>query len=631
MGNTETLATMVNIQSHRGPSDSGVWEQRYKNGFYVGLGNCRLSIIDLSPAGHMPMSNEDETIWITYNGEIYNFPELKRELLTKGHNFRSNTDTEVIIHLYEEEGTGCLNRLNGMFAFAIWDSRKQVLFLARDHFGVKPLYYLHKGSRLAFASEIKAILALPDVPREIDIEALHQYLTFLWVPDSKTMFRNIYKLPAGHYALFHQNELQTNQYWDLAFPSVDHRYERTTAELIEEIQELFQRSVKAQMLSDVSIGAFLSSGMDSSSIVAMMNKATTEPINTYTIAFPPRYMRGEITMDDTDVARRFAERMGSRHSEIVVEPDVAELLPKIVWHLDEPISDPAAITAYLVCREAKPTATVLLSGVGGDELFAGYRKHIGHYLSQRYQRLPAALRRWMVEPIVMALPSLRGTPIKGYVRLAKKMAISGSLPPRERFITDGIYLSDEQKIELYSDELKEATKSFDARECHYSYFNKVAHADFLNQMLYLDTKLFMVSLNLTYNDKMSMASSVEVRVPFLDRELAEFLAWEVPPSMKVNGLTTKDLFRKAMASILPPEVLNAPKAGFGAPVDYWLANELKPMVDDLLSEETVRRRGYFSPAFVRRIICEQRSGRRDWSYQIWQLLTFELWLQTFMD
>jgi asparagine synthase (glutamine-hydrolysing) len=635
-GDSETLARMTHIQTHRGPDDAGLWEQRFPDGTWIGLGNRRLAIIDLSPAGHMPMSNENGTIWITYNGEVYNFPELRQELLAKGRTFRSNTDTEVILHLYEQEGPECVKRLNGMFAFAICDLRSStpLLFLARDHFGIKPLYYIHQGHRFAFASEVKALLQLPDVQAEVDLEALHQYLTFLWVPDPKTMFKGIYKLPAGHYALFKDGHLDIVQYWDLTFPPAEADYAYTEAELVEAIRERFRRSVQAQMISDVPIGAFLSAGMDSSSIVAMMSQATNEPVRTYTITFPPKYRVGETTLDNPSIASQVARHFGCDHHEIVVEPRVAELLPKLIWHMDEPVADPAIITAYLVCREARRTVTVLLSGIGGDELFAGYRKHYAHYWAQAYRRLPAFLRQHVIEPAILGLPSFRGTPIKGLVRLAKKMVRSSSLTPEDSFLMNCTYLDETQKAELYSPVLRTQLVGMDPWRQHRLYFDRVAHADFLNQMLYLDIKTFMVSLNLTYNDKMSMASSVEVRVPFLDRELAEFVAWHVPPYLKLNGFLrphTKYIFRKAMQGILPEEVLRQPKAGFGAPVDYWLAHDLREMVDDLLSEERVKRRGFFEPRAVQRLVEEHRSGRQDWSMQIWQLLTLELWLQTFVD
>jgi asparagine synthase (glutamine-hydrolysing) len=630
-GDRTVLQRMTDVQSHRGPDDEGIWETWAEEETWVGLGSRRLSILDLSPAGHMPMSDEEGTLRIAYNGEVYNYRQLREELCSKGVRFRSHTDTEVILRLYEREGPACLHRLNGMFAIAIWDARRQELFLARDHFGVKPLYYAHQGRRFAFASEIKSLLELPEMPREVDLEALHQFLTLLWVPDPKTMLRGVYKLPPGHYALFRRGELTTVQYWDLVFPPAEHRYDLPVAELTEGVRAHVQRAVKAQMVSDVPVGAFLSSGLDSATIVAMMSAATPRPVSTYTIGFPPQYCRGEITLDDVSAARRLAQRFGCRHTEISVRPDVTDLLPKIVWHLDEPIADPAAIAAYLICREARQSTTVLLSGVGGDELFAGYRKYVGHSLAERYCKIPRAIRCHAIEPFIERLPVFRGTPLKGYVRLAKKLARGGSLSPEERFLMGSVYLTEAQKAQLYRSDVAAQVNGFDPWERHREYFGRVGDAAFLNRMLYLDTKAFMVSLNLTYNDKMSMASSVEVRVPFLDRELWEFVAWNVSPSLKLHGHTTKHILRKAMEGVLPREVLHGRKAGFGAPVDYWLAHDLRPMVDELLSEQRIQRRGYFDPAVVRTMVEEQRKGRQDWSYQVWQLLTLELWLETFLD
>ncbi len=634
-GDGETLERMNRVQAHRGPDDSGIWERKFPDGGYIGLGSRRLAILDLSTGGHMPMCNEDHTIWITYNGEIYNFIELRRELESKGHSFASRTDTEVIIHLYEQEGFDCVKRLNGMFAFAICDLRMRTptLFVARDHFGVKPFYYFHRGQRFAFASEIKALLQVPEINAELDPESLHQYLTFLWVPDPKTMFRHILKLPAGHYATVRGRELKLTQYWDLTFPPATQTYTRSECDLTEEVQHRFRRSVEAQMISDVPIGAFLSAGLDSSSIVAMMARATRQPLRTYTVTFPNKYRVGETTLDDPDVATRLAARLGCQNQRIVVEPDVADLLPRLVWHMDEPTADPALITAYLVCREARKHSTVLLSGVGGDELFAGYRKHVAHYWAQIYGRVPAGARRF-AESALAALPNLRGNPMKGTLRLAKKMARSASLAPVDRFIANCTYLDDPQKASLYSDDFCAASSSSHAASQHRAAFEHVQHADFLHQMLYLDTKIFMASLNLTYNDKMSMASSVEVRVPFLDREFAEFVAWNVPPGLKLKGSlrpTTKYILRQAMRDTLPAEVLRRPKAGFAAPVDYWLAHDLKEMVDDLLSARQIQQRGLFRPEVVRRFVEEHRSGRQDWSMQLWQFITLELWMQTFLD
>jgi asparagine synthase (glutamine-hydrolysing) len=635
-GDRETLARMTQVQAHRGPDDSGLWDRKFPDGSYIGLGSSRLAILDLSQLGHMPMPNENRTLWITYNGEIYNFAELRRQLETKGHRFVSHTDTEVILHLYEQEGPDCVKRLNGMFALAICDLRSSTptLFMARDHFGVKPFYYFQTGQQFAFASEIKALLQVSGIEAELDPESLHQYLTFLWVPDPKTMFQRILKLPAGHYAILRGGELKLTQYWDLTFPAADQSYARSEDDLAEEIRERFRRSVEAQMVSDVPIGAFLSAGLDSSTIVAMMARATVagakpQPVRTYTITFPRKYRVGETTLDDPEVATRLARHLGCENQRIVVESDVTELLPRLVWHMDEPTADPAIITAYLVCREARKQATVLLSGVGGDELFAGYRKHSAHYWAETYRKAPTPARH-LAERVLSALPSLRGTPMKGWLRLARKMARSAARDPRDRFITNCTYLDEAQKAGLYASD----PATFDPAVQHLAAFDRVRDADFLHQMLYLDTKIFMASLNLTYNDKMSMASSVEVRVPFLDRELAEFVAWKVPPRLKLKGSlrpTTKYIFRQAMRDILPPEVLRQPKAGFAAPVDYWLAHDLKEMVDDLLSESQIRKRGLFRPEAVRRFVDEHASGRHDWSMQLWQFLTLELWMQVFLD
>jgi len=636
-GNRDVLARMTHVQSHRGPDDAGLWEQRFADGSYMGLGSRRLAILDLSPNGHMPMANESRSVWITYNGEIYNFPELRKELASKGYRFSSETDTEVLLHLYEEEGPECVKRLKGMFAFAICDMRGSapLLFMARDHFGVKPFYYWYRGRQMAFASEIKALLEVPGIEAEMDVEALHRYLTFLWVPGSKTMLRGISKLPAGHSATLQGGELKIESYWDLAFPPLEHVYPAREEDLVAEVRDRFRRSVEGQLISDVPVGAFLSAGLDSSGIVAVMAQSnqSRHPVRTYTITFPEKYRVGESTIDDPAIPARLARTLGCKNEQIVVEPDVASLLPMLTWHMDEPTADPALIPAYLVCREARKQATVLLSGVGGDELFAGYRKHVAYTWAQTYQRVPAGVRG-IAERAMLSFPGMRGSRMKGAVRLAKKMARSGSLSPAEQFIRNGTYLDAEQKASLYTDELAAAARSFDPAIEHLLSFERVPDADFLNQMLYLDTKIFMTTLNLTYNDKMSMASSVEVRVPFLDRELAEFVAWNVPPTLKLRGglrPTTKYIFRQAMRDLLPEEVLEQPKAGFAAPIDYWLAHDLREMADELLSKEAVEKRGLFKPSAVRHLVEEHRKGGQDWSMQIWQLLTLEIWARLFLD
>jgi asparagine synthase (glutamine-hydrolysing) len=632
LGDRASIERMTAIQSHRGPDDSGIWEHTCTDGAYVALGSRRLAILDLSAAGHMPMMSADGRYVIVYNGEIYNSPALRQHLENeKNYEFRSLSDTEVILYLFQEYGPESVRRLNGMFSFAIFDRAREELFLARDHFGIKPFYYYHRADCLAFASEVKALLVLPEAPRRLNTTALHQYLTFTWVPDPMTLFDGILKLPAGHYATYHKGELKVTRYWNLTFPRAGCEFNASEAELSQELRSRFIRTVKSQMLSDVPLGSFLSAGLDSSSIVAAMTESSPEAVRTYTVAFPQKYRKGEVTLDDTDVARRTAEHFGCIHNEIVVEPDVVSLLPQLIWHMDEPVADPAIITAYLVNREARKTVTVLLSGIGGDELFAGYRKHQAHRLAQRYQRIPSIIRQKLLEPLMMALPAMRGTRLSGYVRLGKKMARSGSLSPRDRFLTDSTYFTEAQKTALCLPTIHERFLETDPWSRHLSYFEETEQADFLNQMLYLDIKAFMVSLNLTYNDKMSMASSVEVRVPFLDWELAEWTAANIPPHLKLNNGTTKHIFREAMRPLLPQEVLTQKKAGFGAPADYWLAHDLHEMVDDLLGETTIRDRGLFNPGTVRSLVDEHRNGRHDWSIHIWQLLTLELWMRTFLD
>lgn len=627
----QALARMASVMVHRGPDDGGAFlSAPLQDGSRVGLVSRRLAIRDLSPAGHMPMATPDGRLHIVYNGEVYNAAALRRDLEADGYRFRSNSDTEVVLYLFHRHGVGCLRRLNGMFALAVWDAVARELVLARDHFGIKPLYYMHDGRRLAFGSEVKSLLQLPGATRRLRPDALNQYLTFLWVPDPATLFDGVLKVPAGHYAVFRDGQLSLREYWDLEMPPAGEPAGGDPAALATELRERFTSSVRSQLVSDVPLGAFLSAGLDSSSIVAAMASSVAAP-RTYTIAFPPKYRVGETTMDDTDVAARTARHFGATHTEIVVEPDVVDLLPRLVWHMDEPVADPAIITAYLVSREARRSVTVLLSGVGGDELFAGYRKHLAHGLAARYQRLPAWLRRRVLEPAVEALPSFRGWRLKGPVRLAKKMARSGSLAPEDRFLMDATYLNGADRRRLLAADVAAGLADHDPWCRHREWFARVRHADFLNQMLYLDTRTFMVSLNLTYNDKMSMASSVEVRVPFLDWELAEWVARHVPPSQKLHGSTTKHVLREAMRPWLPAEVLAQKKAGFGAPADYWLAHELAPMVRDLLSPRRIAERGLFDPAAVASMVEEQFSGRRDWSLQVWQLLTLELWQQAFID
>jgi asparagine synthase (glutamine-hydrolysing) len=630
-GDPAALARMTDLMSHRGPDDRGLWTTTTSGGHRIGLGARRLAILDLSPAGHMPMSTPDGALTIVYNGECYNSPLLRAELEASGVRFRSRSDTEVVLEMYRAFGADCLPRLNGMFAFALWDRRQDHLVLARDHFGIKPLYYLQDGPRLAFASEVKALLSLPGVRRSMDLEALRQYLTFLWVPEPLTMFEGVRKLPAAHFAVWKDGDLEVSRYWDLSFPPAGKVEPYVEADLVFEGRRRFLETVRAQMLSDVPVGAFLSAGLDSSSVVAAMARATGTPVRTYTIGFPEHQRKGETTLDDIAVARRTAQALGCEHTEIIVEASESRRLPGLIYHMDEPTADPHVILAYLVSREARKNVTVLLSGVGGDEVFAGYRKYRAHYLAEYYRLLPRAVRERLLAPLIESLPSMQGTRFNGYVRWAKKMVRSGSLPPRERFIRDSVYLPAGEIAALCTEALSRSMPSTDPRARHLDAFDRVSAADFLHQMMYVDLRLFLTSLNLNITDKMAMANSVEARVPLLDRELCEWVAQAVPPGLKIHGTTTKYLLRQIGRPLFPREVLFQKKAGFGAPLGYWVGGELKEMVEDLLAPEVLRRRGLFRPQAVRSMVQEQHSGRRDWSVQIWQLLSLELWMQVFLD
>ncbi len=635
-GSIAHLERMVAAQIHRGPDDGGTWIRDMDRGPQVGLGSRRLAILDLTENGHMPMVSEDGQVVLTFNGEIYNYLDLKKDLEQRGYRFRSSTDTEVVLQAYCAFGPDFVRRLNGMFAFALWDERRQQLLLARDHFGIKPLYYAESEGSFAFASEVKSLVHAPNVSTDIDHISLSQYLSFLWVPEPRTIFKSIHKLPAGCTAIVSESAFEIQRYWNLQYPPKAATATATETSGIDEesiARELRERlfsTIRRQTRSDVEVGAFLSAGLDSSCIIAAMSEAGESPVKTFTIGFPKDKRRGEVYLDDTDVAARTADHFGCDHREIVVDANVVDLLPKLTYHMDEPVADPAIISAFLVNEAASEHTTVLMSGIGGDELFGGYLKYRAHYLAQSYQRIPRSVRAGVIEPSIRSLPSLRGTPLKGYVRLAKKMARSAGLPPQERFVTDSVYLSDEQKSVLCSDWYDDV-RHVDPRQVHLQWFEDVRDADFLHQMMYVDSKTFLPSLNLLYNDKMSMASSVEVRVPFLDWQFAEWAATNVPPGMKLNGSSGKYILRRALKGVLPDEVLTQPKAAFGAPIDAWLASDLREMVEDVLAEDRVRSRGWFDPTAIRRLVDQHRSGRHDWSAQIWQLLTFELWQQQFEE
>lgn len=631
------LAAMTEAMCHRGPDDGGVAIFPGADGApIVGLGNRRLAIIDLSPAGHQPMSNEDGTVWLTYNGELYNFLDLRPGLEARGHRFKSHTDSEVLIHLYEERGDAFLDDLNGMFGLALWDDRKNRLLLARDQFGIKPLYYLPlSDGRLAFASEIKCFLAAGLLTPKVDLEALHYYLNFLWVPGPKTLFDGVFKLMPGELLAWQDGRWSVRTYWrGLPESTNGHRSE---VELADELRERLFDAVKRQLVSDVPLGVFLSGGLDSSALLALATKIGNRSMSAYTIAYRSDDARFEQSDEDRRYARIVAGAFDADHHEIEIAPDIVNLLPTVVWHLDEPVADPAAITSYLICKAARRELTVLLSGQGGDEVFGGYRVHLTDRLSRPLAWLPGLVRDralmplWDVLPAIQErVPGVRPGKLLAYHRYIRKLMRGAAYGPAERFVFHRSYYEPGEQAQIYTKDLAAQVAAFDPYETHLRFFEEAAGADFLDQTLFVDQKTFLPELNLTYSDKTSMAASVEVRVPLLDRQVADFMRG-LPPSTKVRGLRQKHLFKKAMAGILPDSVINRGKAGFGAPIRSWLRAGSTGLIDDLLAPETVRRRGYLDAAVVSQMVAEHQAGQRDHTYRLWTFLTLELWLRIFVD
>ncbi len=616
---------------HRGRDDEGVFvsETFGRGQLKMCLGHRRLSIIDTSPAGHQPMFTEDNRFAIILNGEIYNYKQIRRELESKGHIFNTNSDTEVLLKAFREWNVGCLNKLNGMFAFAVWDDREKELTLARDRAGIKPLYYAKIGDNFIFASEIKAIVATKLIRAELDYEGLDQYLTFLWTPDPQTPFKNIFKLPPAHYLQWKNREIKQAEWWDLKFEDINAR--KSEDEWREELMSTFDNVVKMEMLSDVPLGAFLSGGVDSSVVVALMNEHSNgQKVSTYTVGIDQQDLRYDIIPDDTIWARRVGKLFNTNYHELMLKPEVADLLPMLVWHMDEPVADPAVITSYLVSKAARETLTVLLSGVGGDEVFAGYPRQLAMKLAGVFDPVPQRIRRPVFNIIESVLPGGLPGKLTAPLRNAKKFARSASMDFEDRYLGFGTYFTAEAKQRLYSDDLRERSKSFDAYKYHRSYFERVRHADPINRLLYVDFKTFLPCLNLAYTDKTAMAANLEVRVPFLNVELVEMAA-RIPVNLKLKGLKRKYILKRAAEKLLPHDVVWRKKAGFGAPVRSWLRGPLRPMVEELLSEKTIRERGLFEPVEVRKIIAANLSGKEDLSLQVFQLLTLELWMQAFLD
>lgn len=605
----DLLARMIAPMRHRGPDDVGLW-----SGGPVGLANARLAVIDLSPAGHQPMSNEDGTVWIAFNGEVYNFLELRRQAAQRGHRLASRTDTEAVIHLYEDLGTGCVHLLRGMFAFALWDGRRQRLFLARDRLGQKPLYYFWDGTHLAFASEIKALLECPWLPQEVNVEAVPVYLAHGYVPTPDTIFRHVRALPPGHTLTIEDGRLEVAEYWDVAYSVAEVRSEE---ECVEELRARLREAVRLRLISDAPLGALLSGGIDSTAIVALMSDLSDRPVQTFAIGFA-----GEPSFNELDPARQAASRYGTDHHEFVVEPDAVELLPKLVWHYDQPFGDSSAIPTYLVSQLTRQHVTVALSGDGGDELFAGYERFAAARLAERWAWVPNEVWRTATH-VLRALPE--STAYRGVVRRARRFVEAAGLPLLDRYLS---------WVGLFSAELREQVLAdrteVDVRASFHRYLDQVRGMDSISQLLYLNTKTYLADDLLVKADRMSMAHGLETRSPFLDHELVQWAA-RLPVDLKLRGTSTKYILKRALRGLVPDDIIDRPKHGFGVPVGRWFRADLSGYVREMLLDRRALDRGYFRPEGLRWLIEQHQTGRRDFGHQLWTLLTLEVWHRVFID
>jgi len=627
------LGEMLRITAHRGPDDSGTYATGTSARNSVAIGNNRLKILDLSSAGHQPMTSPDGGVCVVYNGELFNYLELRDELLADGCRFRSHADTEVLPLLWLKYGARIVDRLNGMFAFAIWDKREHKLFIARDRIGIKPLYYALRGRRLYFASEIKSLLLSPDVNSEIDLGAMREFLSLLYVPNPGTMFRDVQKLQPGCSLTWQDGEIRIERYWDGSQPVP--RIKGSASDLIRQCREVLRDSVRRQLMSDVPVGFFLSGGLDSSTLLACASEVHTGPLRCYTISFQEKDAQLEQSGEDAYYAKRVAAHFGAECQEILVDPNVTSWLPKVIWHLDDAVADHAAIATWLICREAKSSSTVLLSGQGGDELFAGYRVHLVGKYPQWPGIFPAAARKNLLISPIEALgriadriPGVSPGLILAFCRYSTRALRLAGLSQAEQFAGMRSYLDEAGLRALLTPDVFALSRPH--TQALLDRFREARLLDPLDQLLYVDQQTFLPDLNLTYSDKLSMAASIEARVPLLDNKVIDFMRG-IPPSLKLHGYNQKYILKKAMQEILPKEIIARRKAGFGLPVRSWIRNELREMVGDLLSESRVRRRGYFRPEAVSRIVEENQLGVRDHTLSLWSLLTLELWQQTFID
>ena len=620
------VKSMRDEMRHRGPDDEGA--AIFDDG-RVGLGFRRLSIIDLSPAGNQPMRGcASKQVWLVFNGEIYNHAELRQGLEQRGHQYASRTDTETILHLYEERGLDFVNDIAGDFGIALWDAEREQLVLARDRIGVKPLYFYQQSGRFIFASEIKAILKHPAVTREIDEESLYHYLTFLTTPAPRTLFRNIQKLPAGHMLVVKRDgSSELTQYWD-ALPgraSEDH----SEAEHQEEILRLLRESIRKRMMSDVPFGVFLSGGVDSSANVALMSELMSQPVRTYTVGF-----EDSEELNELESARAVAKRFGTDHHEVIIgQQDMEKFLPDLIFHQDEPLADPVCVPLYYVSKLARDSGTIVVQvGEGADEIFAGYdwfRKYvrINELFWQQAQKLPLALRHSlsaMAKPLLEASFNKRTA-----IELGRRFGAGESL-----FWGGAIVFDEDFKRRVLSGDLTarlDGLSSYDAVKDHIEHVTRVRpDSDFAARMSYLELKLRLPELLLMRVDKITMATSVEARVPFLDHHLVEY-AMSLPVDLKIKGTSGKHILKRALEKVLPADLLYRPKRGFGAPIREWFRGAQGETLAGMIMNSSIRRRDLFNYEFIARLIDEHKRGARDWSFHLWALLNVSLWYDRWIN
>ena len=601
---------------HRGPDDYGMWI-----GSGVAMGMRRLSIIDLI-GGSQPIWNEEHNLCIVYNGELYNFLDLRPKLKEKGHAFASQSDTEVILHAYEEWGSDCLQQFNGMFAFAIWDVRQQSLFIARDRIGEKPLYYFQDNDRLVFASEIKSILAHPSIPRALNLQGLSNFLAFGHAIAPQTIYQNINKLLPGHYLFAQNGQIQITKYWTVGDePQLSNNAELNEDQLAGTILNLLDDSVRRRMVADVPLGAYLSGGVDSSAIVALMKRHTSAPIKTFSLGFPIGGAYNELSD-----ARQVAEYLDTEHYELQVDSvDLVQTLRKLVYHYDEPFGDAAGFPVYLLSQFARQHVKVVLSGDGADELFGGYRRYAADQFSSYYRLLPSGFSERLLPALIDHLPRARRMK-----RTARTLPIRD---PAYRYASWLCLFTPEMQAELLKSEIVASIGDHDPAwpyPLHYDGLNGSTENDHLNRMMYVDLKTWLVDGYMEKMDKATMATSLEARLPFLDHRLVE-LAFQIPGKYKIKGWSTKRILKRAVEQLVPSAVLRKPKHGFAVPTDPWFRDDLKEYTFEMLLGDKARSRGYFNTAFIEQLWREHVDGQNVWDTHLWLLLNFELWHRIYLD